>query len=199
MTGAVLKLNAYYAPFETCGVMDAVRLLFKENGAYALENRGFVKTSSAPFPAPSVLVIPSLRFIPEKTVVYSNLNVLYRDDQRCQYCGHRFPIDELEVDHVIPRSRFTAVARRRRLPYTVTSWENTVAACSVCNRSKDDRLAGEVSRRPDGSPYVVQAPLKTPGRPVFRPNILMSREEADRKGWMPYLEPFQGKCVRFTD
>jgi hypothetical protein len=176
--------------------MDAVRLLFKDHGAYALENRGFVTTSSEPFPAPSVLVVPSLRFVPARAVVYSNLNVIYRDDQQCQYCGGHFPVDRLEIDHVIPRSRFAKVARQRHLSHMVTSWENCVAACSSCNRAKDDRLPGERSYTAEGVPYIVPSPLRKPHRPAFRPNIILSLEDASAKGWLPYLEPFAKSYVR---
>ena len=190
MTQAVLKLNAGFVPFETCSPIEAVKLLFKERGTYALENRAtFFRTSSAPYPVPSVIVIPSLRFIPARTVVFSSLNVMYRDDQTCQYCGARLPIDELELDHVIPRSRFARIARERGLRFGKTSWENCVAACTPCNRRKADSLCEDVGL----------FPRHVPARPKFRPNIVISSAEAEAKGWLPYLAPFNGRYVRLVD
>ena len=36
---------------------------------------------------------------------FSRLNVYARDESTCQYCGRRLPRSELNLDHVVPRSR----------------------------------------------------------------------------------------------
>ena len=61
-----------------------------------------------------------------------NRTLFRRDDNRCLYCGHRYPRSELTRDHVLPTSR----GGRDR-------WENVVAACRRCNWQKDDRTPEE--------------------------------------------------------
>lgn len=190
MAGAVLKLTAGFVPFETCGYHDGVKVLFKENGAYALVNEDrFFKTSSTPFPVPSVVVIPSIRYVPRKSIVYSPLNVIYRDDMTCQYCGIRYKADDLEIDHVIPKSRFAGIASKNGIRFGKTSWENTVCSCTPCNRRKASSLCEEVG----------MFPLRTPKKPEFRPNLVMRISEAEKRGWMPYLEPFAKSYVRLIE
>lgn len=53
--------------------------------------------------------------------------VLERDDFACRYCGRRAPNVELEVDHVVPKSRSGL-----DIP------SNLVTACHDCNRGKRD-------------------------------------------------------------
>jgi 5-methylcytosine-specific restriction endonuclease McrA len=52
-------------------------------------------------------------------------NLMLRDGFTCQYCGHRRPVRELDIDHVVPRSRAGE-----------DSWTNLVTACQPCNRRK---------------------------------------------------------------
>jgi 5-methylcytosine-specific restriction endonuclease McrA len=59
------------------------------------------------------------------TVRLSRRNVMLRDGFQCQYCGRTFATRDLDIDHVVPRSRGGEA-----------SWTNLVAACQVCNRSK---------------------------------------------------------------
>jgi 5-methylcytosine-specific restriction endonuclease McrA len=54
-----------------------------------------------------------------------------RDQYTCQYCGVRFPQD-LEIDHVVPRSRGGS-----------TTPDNLVASCHECNQKKGNLTAAE--------------------------------------------------------
>lgn len=51
--------------------------------------------------------------------------VFERDDYRCVYCGERFDVDDLTVDHVQPRMRGGD-----------HSSGNLVTACCACNARK---------------------------------------------------------------
>ena len=55
---------------------------------------------------------------------------------RCQYCGARPRIDELSVDHVVPRSRGGQ-----------STWTNCVLSCLRCNRKKGNRRLEEAGLR----------------------------------------------------
>lgn len=184
MTSAVLTLNAGMIPVGTVSVRTAVKLVFEEIAHSVQDTDRVLRSPSTVFPVPSIVRIPRLTHVPEKHVVFSNLNVIYRDDQVCQYCGGRGAVDELTVDHVVPRSRFAAVARVGRLKYSVNSWENCVASCAACNAMKDDRLPEEAGLRL----------RRIPKEPAFRPHVVVTRSEAARRNWLEFLEPFQ----RFT-
>lgn len=54
--------------------------------------------------------------------------ILERDSFTCRFCGKRAPETELEVDHVVPRSKGGS-----------DDTSNLVAACRDCNRGKGDR------------------------------------------------------------
>lgn len=64
-------------------------------------------------------------------VKFSRINVLTRDRFRCQYCGKRKQVSELNYDHVVPRGQGGK-----------TCWENIVMACAGpdgCNARKGNR------------------------------------------------------------
>jgi 5-methylcytosine-specific restriction endonuclease McrA len=54
--------------------------------------------------------------------------IFERDDYRCVYCGERFPVEELTIDHVEPRVRGGD-----------RSTGNLVTACRGCNTLKGHR------------------------------------------------------------
>ena len=70
--------------------------------------------------------------MPKKEVKFTRHNIFERDKNTCQYCGEVFERKDLNLDHVIPRSKGG--------PHT---WENVVAACRRCNTRKEDRLPHE--------------------------------------------------------
>jgi CRISPR/Cas system Type II protein with McrA/HNH and RuvC-like nuclease domain len=55
-----------------------------------------------------------------------------RDKYRCQYCGERKAVNELTLDHIMPRSRGGD-----------NSAVNVVTACVSCNTRKGDRTPAE--------------------------------------------------------
>ena len=64
----------------------------------------------------------------------SRRNLMLRDGFVCQYCGRRRPTRELDIDHVLPRSRGGEY-----------SWSNLVTACQPCNRRKGRRTPQEAN------------------------------------------------------
>ena len=64
--------------------------------------------------------------------------VLQRDGNRCSYCGRSGKSQPLEIDHVIPESKGGS-----------HRFDNRVAACTKCNRKKDNHpLEAFLHRRP---------------------------------------------------
>ncbi len=54
---------------------------------------------------PRVVVLSAYEHLPKGRVRFSRLNIYARDDDTCQYCGRQLPRSELNLDHVMPRSR----------------------------------------------------------------------------------------------
>ena len=85
-------------------------------------------------------------------VRFSRLNIYARDRNTCQYCGRRPPRAELNLDHVIPRSRGG-----------VTNWENVVCSCVPCNLKKGGRTPDEARMR------LLRHPIRPRWTPFIRP------------------------------
>lgn len=95
-------------------------------------------------------------------------NVMLRDGHLCQYCAARLPTRDLNIDHVMPRSRGGP-----------DSWENLVTACRECNLRKGRRTPEEASMRLLKQPY---APRWT-----VTMQILMGVQRP-AKEWQPFLK-----------
>ena len=54
---------------------------------------------------PRVILLVSYDRMPKRQVRFSRYNIYARDKCTCQYCGHRRPRHELNLDHVIPRTQ----------------------------------------------------------------------------------------------
>lgn len=105
---------------------------------------------------------------PVKTgVKFSRTNVHLRDKFRCQYCGRRFKMSQLNYDHVVPRAQGGR-----------TVWDNIVTSCYECNSEKANRTPLEAG----------MALLNVPTRPRVLPmnEPLINIAEAPEE-WRPYL------------
>ena len=130
LTSNVLVLNKYYMAVHVTDVKRAFCLLFKEqaevvtyeNDTYAsydfaswLEvsqlrdafptDDDYVRTISCDIRVPRIIRLLFYDRLPRQTVKLNRRNIFARDENRCQYCGRRFPTSELSIDHVVPRSR----------------------------------------------------------------------------------------------
>lgn len=93
---------------------------------------------------PEVIALRQYDGYPARGVAFTRRNVYKRDAHTCQYCGRRPGLDELTIDHVVPRSRGGG-----------STWENCVTACRACNARKANRLTHEldlVLPRPPAAP-----------------------------------------------
>lgn len=115
---------------------------------------------------PRVVVLTAYDRIPRRNVRFSRRNIFLRDRNTCQYCGKPFPTSDLNLDHVIPRSRGG-----------LTSWENIVCSCIRCNKRKGGSLTQAVGMRLVAKP---EKPRWSP-RYAFTPRGNVHRE------WLPFL------------
>src|SRR5215475_13407824 len=109
----VLVLNASYEPINVCAARRAIVLVLKGVAMTEEENGHFLHAARLAIRLPSVIRLLEYRRIPHQTRALSRKNILLRDRNTCQYCGVALSSAELNLDHVIPRSRGR-----------VSTWEN---------------------------------------------------------------------------
>ena len=115
---------------------------------------------------PRVILLVGYDRVPKRQVRFSRYNIYARDNCTCQYCGEHFPRQELNLDHVIPRSRGGTSA-----------WENVVCSCLDCNRHKGGRTPQEAG----------MALLRKPLRPKWTPFMQATFSLSSYREWLPFL------------
>jgi 5-methylcytosine-specific restriction endonuclease McrA len=177
LNSPVLTLNSGMIPIDICNVKDAIILqILKKAEAVKVDDTFTIHSQYLSIPLPRVIMLFNFHQIPKKRVVYSRLNIIYRDDMRCQYCGKRFSMNDLTVDHVIPLSKWDSVSPHRK-PENPNSWENQVCACKSCNARKGNMLPEECRLKL----------IKKPAEPKYMPYLVISRDKASKYGWLEFL------------
>ena len=138
----VLVLNRHFSPIQVTTVKRAFVLLYG-GAAQAVDEEGeeydfdrwrtlpirhgddVVPIVSGGLRVPRIVHLHAYDRTPRVTVRLTRRNLMFRDAHTCQYCGKRPPLRDLNIDHVLPRSRGGE-----------DSWENLVTACRVCNLRK---------------------------------------------------------------
>lgn len=170
----VLVLNAAFLPVEVISARDAIISLYQNKSFTVVESDKVMRSPSITFKVPHVISLLKHKKIPKRKVGYSSLKVLYRDDLTCQYCGKKFKVNDLTIDHIIPKSRWKEVKRTSKRNWT--TWLNCVCACKWCNNKKGNDLLNETNMKLIRKPYV----------PTYMPHITVSYENAKTRGWLPF-------------
>lgn len=126
---------------------------------------------SAVMKAPAVVRLTRAQPSNKQSVRFSRVNVFTRDKFRCQYCGERKPLKQLNYDHVVPRVKGGK-----------TVWENIVTSCYACNDRKGSRTPEEAGMK------LLRKPFKPDILPVVPPIRLEEHEIPDV--WAPYCGAF---------
>ena len=182
----VLVLNRSYLPVHITSVRRALTLLYCEvalavDGEYRTFDFGsWMRLSpegdtiglvDRAMRLPRVILLRGFDRVPRREVRFRRFNVYARDRGQGQYCGRRFPRSELNLDHVVPRSRGGASA-----------WENVVCSCVGCNRTKGNRTPSEAGMRLVRSPY----------RPQWTPFVVDTYRQRRHADWLPFLTVADG-------
>jgi len=186
-----LVLNQQYRPHEVVNYRDAITRMFcgklevvaqydeilahldrrtlKDFPELKKALRQVVGTDVESFTLKVPAVATLLRNVrPVKTgVKFSKINVCLRDKFRCQYCGERLKMSQLNYDHVVPRAQGGK-----------TVWDNIVMSCYECNGIKADRTPAQAGMT------LLSVPVKPRTLPMNEP--LINADEAPEE-WKPFL------------
>lgn len=179
----VLILNRSYLPIHVTSVRRAFSLLYQGIARAVNEryqtfdfkswsdlsvsvNEESVGLVNRVIRVPRVILLVGYDRVPKRQVRFSRYNIYSRDKCTCQYCGKRLPREELNLDHMIPRSRGG-----------ISSWENVVCSCQSCNRRKGGRTPYEAG----------MTLLRKPFKPKWTPFMLETFSLSRYREWYPFL------------
>lgn len=184
LTAPVLVLNRYFVPVTITSVKRAFVMMYSgvakavgtDYETFDFESwsqisamkydEDVVKTVSAAFRTPRVIVLVRYEGLIRKEAKFNRLNIFRRDSGACQYCRKKFSRSELTIDHVVPRSQGGK-----------SVWDNVVCCCVDCNRKKGGR-----------TPEQARMKLKAkPRKPVWDPFSNVYIKAVRYKEWEPFL------------
>ena len=130
---------------------------------------GFVTTPSFRLAIPEVIALKLYDKLPASEVKFTRRNIYEHYGYRCCYCGKKFATQELNLDHVVPRSRGGA-----------TNWSNIVTSCIPCNLRKGNRLPDEAGLKL----------LLSPARPRWkgRSSLVFRANFKIRQSWQRFID-----------
>lgn len=131
------------------------------------EQHDWIRTIRFQIAVPKIVRLLAYDKLPQTTVKLNRRNIFARDQNRCQYCGRRFPASELSLDHVVPRSQGGG-----------TTWDNLVCACVKCNVKKGGRT-------PEQAHLHLIRPARRPRR---SPMLTVKLSDAKYASWKQFLD-----------
>lgn len=188
----VLVLNKYYMAIRIIDIKRAFSLLFKqlaeviscENGTYCnydfqswtelsqLRNifetsHDWISTVNFDIAAPRIIRLLFYDRLPATRIKFNRRNIYARDKNHCQYCGRKFPLSELSLDHIIPRSLGGE-----------SNWKNIVCACTSCNTKKGGRTPKQADMKL----------IVTPVKPKHNPVIHIHLKHQRYRSWKQFID-----------
>lgn len=195
MQSSVLVLNRLFVAIQVMSVKRAFCLLCKdlaevinvENGTYvsynfdswreasqfkaamqqAEDHDDWIHSVNFDILVPRVIRLVKYDQFPKNVIKFNRRNIFLRDENRCQYCGHKFPTHQLSLDHVMPRSQGGG-----------TNWENIVCACLTCNVRKGGRTPGQAGMRL----------FRRPAKPKRSPMLCHQLGHRKYQSWKTFLD-----------
>lgn len=134
---------------------------------FAPEEYDWVRTVHFQIAVPKIIRLLGYDKIPSIGVKLNRRNLFARDQNRCQYCGRRFPASELSLDHVVPRSQGGE-----------NTWENIVCACVKCNVRKGGRTPHQANMQL----------ISRPRKPARSPVITVKLSDSKYASWKQFLD-----------
>jgi 5-methylcytosine-specific restriction endonuclease McrA len=156
MQGDVLVLNRSFYAVHITSWQRALTLVYADHASvvdeeyrtYSFEDwrnlstiiknhpAGFVNTPNFRIAIPEVIALKLYDRLPTSEIKFTRRNIYEHYSYRCCYCGKKFGSTDLNLEHVIPKSRGGK-----------TCWDNIVTACVPCNLKKGNKLLIETSMK----------------------------------------------------
>lgn len=127
----------------------------------------FIQTVRFEVAVPKIIRLLGYDKLPRQDVKLNRRNIYARDKNQCQYCGGHYPLSELSLDHVVPRSQNGQ-----------NTWENLVCSCVRCNTRKGGRTPEQAKMK------LVRPPVKPNRNPVL--NVRMGSDKY--ASWKQFLD-----------
>ena len=158
--------NGQYNSYNFSSWLD-VSLYREEYGLSDNDEHEWIRTFSLEIRVPKIIRLLIYDKLPKASVKFNRKNIFARDENRCQYCGKKFPMPELSLDHVIPRSQGGE-----------STWANIVCACTECNKRKGGLRPREANMK------LIRKPVK----PRHSPIIQLKLNSNKYNSWMQFLD-----------
>lgn len=131
------------------------------------EDDDWVRTATTQIQVPRVIRLMSYDRMPKHTVKFNRRNIFARDNNQCQFCGKKYPTQELSLDHVVPRSQGGP-----------NTWENIVCACVSCNVRKGGRTPKQAH----------MTLIRKPEKPKRSPLLNLKLTHKKYQSWKTFLD-----------
>lgn len=196
-----LVLNKSWHPIDSTIVRDALsdviseRAHFLDTESYLAhdiyswmkqdipEGEAFIQSVSGRVRVPEIMLLTEYSKIPVRKVVFCRRNLWRRDRRCCQYCGQEPPMDEVTIDHIVPRSKGGE-----------STFPNCVLSCIACNLKKGNRSLDQTGMRLRRTKRLSNGEWTTvfynePKRPMWNP-LYALRRKTFPKSWGAFLKNF---------
>jgi 5-methylcytosine-specific restriction endonuclease McrA len=146
---------------------ESWREISEIKGRFEPHEHDWVRTVRFSMVVPRIIRLTLYDRLPRKDVKLNRRNIFARDENRCQYCGKKFPTSELSIDHVLPRSQNGK-----------TTWDNVVCCCLKCNVKKGGRTPEQAA----------MTLVSKPAKPRRSPLITMQLSSHRYRSWKQFLD-----------
>jgi 5-methylcytosine-specific restriction endonuclease McrA len=130
---------------------------------------GFIHAVNFKIAIPEIILLTFYDKLPKSEVKFTRKNIYKHYNFKCCYCGKRFGTDEVNLDHVIPKSRGGK-----------TEWNNIVLTCVTCNSNKSDKTPREAGFKM----------YYKPSKPQWRPSYAVRINTGMRvkQSWRKFID-----------
>lgn len=189
LNGNTLVLNRSWMAVQVCSVKRAINLLYQGHAkvidpesytAYNFDDWRDVSQQMVEVDAGEVISSPTVNIriprvivlmfydkLPKRQVRFSRKNIFERDKWTCQYCGDKPAKNDLNLDHITPRSKGGK-----------TTWDNIVASCFDCNGRKGSKTLAQLGWKL----------RSTPQKPKWHPTVSIPLGLVPHKEWVNFLD-----------
>jgi 5-methylcytosine-specific restriction endonuclease McrA len=168
METRTLLLNSWAMPHAILTWDEAICLVYQDKVSVLEEYDEIVSSPSISYFIPAVIQLKHQVATMKKGVKFSRINVFTRDGFKCQYCGQRKTMRELNYDHVVPRKQGGK-----------TTWDNIVTCCYPCNEHKAGRTPEQAGMK------LLRKPAKPHSLPLHAVYLDAGKVPLV---WEPYLD-----------